>query len=91
LLPGLDLQHWSLLMNQSELYGSQWLLSYEARVRGWLGSVGGGNHVTLDPAFAFLEREGVRFYRQVRPPTLQMVEEFPTWREDYGDEVAVEF
>lgn len=84
LLPGLDLDHWSSLMTQTELYGSHWLLSYEARVRDWLGSDGGGNHVAADPAFGFLERQRVRFYRRVRPPTTQTIGQIPNWRPEYG-------
>jgi hypothetical protein len=85
LLPGLDLSHWSSLMTPNELYGPHWLLSYEARMRNWLGTLGGGDHVTADPAFNFLQQHNVRFYRRVHPPTHRTAELIPNWRPDYGD------
>ncbi len=84
-LPGLDRDHWSSLMTSLELYGPHWLLSYEARVRNWLGTVGGGDHVTADPPFNFLRTQGVRFYRRVRPPTNQTAALIPNWRPEYAD------
>jgi hypothetical protein len=49
-------------MNGKDLRGEEWLLSYEANVQGWLGTVGGGDHVTADPEFGYLKASGVRFY-----------------------------
>lgn len=62
---------WSSLMHESELYDSQWLLAYEASVKGWLPSHGGVDHVAQDDCFAFLRQEGVSFYRI--EPTLSAI------------------
>lgn len=88
LLPGFDLDYWSSLMTQSELYGANWLLSYEARVRNWLGTAGGGDHVAADASFNFLKQHNVRFYRRVRRPTRRIVELIPNWRPEYGVEAV---
>jgi hypothetical protein len=58
----LDLTTWAALMTPDELWRENWLLSYEANVRGWLPSVGGQDHVAQDPCFAFLKNEGVGFF-----------------------------
>lgn len=60
--PNLDLTRWASRMNGKDLRGEEWLLSYEANVQGWLGTVGGGDHVTADPEFGYLKASGVRFY-----------------------------
>jgi len=62
LAPHLDMARWALRMNAQDLRGEEWLLSYEANVQGWLGTVGGGHHVTADPEFGYLKANGVRFY-----------------------------
>jgi hypothetical protein len=55
-------------MTKDGLYDEQWLLAYEANVKGWLPSVGGGDHVNADPGFSFLKNAGVEFYiRTVNP------------------------
>lgn len=55
---------WDSLMTSAELQNSQWLLAYEANLKGWLPSVGGGDHVAATPAFKWLKDEGVYFYNQ---------------------------
>ena len=52
-------------MTTGDLYEDQWLLSYEANVKGWLPSLGGGNHVSVDPRFGYLRALGVEFYAPV--------------------------
>lgn len=52
----------SSFMTTDDLYAKQWLLSYEANVKGWLPSVGTADHVRADPAFASLKTAGVSFY-----------------------------
>lgn len=86
LITGLDTTYWSTLMTSAELNGAHWLLAYEARVRGWLPSLDGGDHVAATPGFAFLASHGVRFYRQVRAPTRRQIHRIPNWRPAYGDE-----
>jgi hypothetical protein len=59
---GLDTTNWETYLTTDELYGEQWLLSYEANKKGWLPSKNGGDHVTADPNFAFLKSNNVAFY-----------------------------
>jgi hypothetical protein len=49
-------------MTTNDLFGKQWLLAYEANVKGWLPSVGAADHVNQDPAFSALKAAGVSFY-----------------------------
>lgn len=58
----LDVSNWASHMDQAGLREEQWLLSYEANVKQWLPSLGGGDHVSADPSFGFLKRRGVEFY-----------------------------
>ena len=57
-----DLLLWENYMTTDQLDDDQWLLSYEANVKGWLPSVGRGDHVARHPAFGFLKTNGVFFY-----------------------------
>jgi hypothetical protein len=59
---------WPSHMTTMDLNGDQWLLAYEANVKGWLPSVGGSDHVSSDPNFDFLKSAGVEFYTSVSPP-----------------------
>jgi hypothetical protein len=61
----LDRTRWESRMTQPELLEEQWLLSYEANVKGWLASSGGGDHVTSDARFGFMKALGVEFYTHV--------------------------
>lgn len=58
----LSKSNWSSFMKQSELYENQWLLCYEANVKKWLPSVGGGDHVAGDQNFNYLKNCNVEFY-----------------------------
>ncbi|MGD1155926.1 MAG: RNA-directed DNA polymerase [Terriglobia bacterium] len=58
----LDKGLWASHMTQEALYDEHWLLAYEANVKGWLPTVGGGDHVTADVNFSFLKKENVHFY-----------------------------
>ena len=60
--PTTSFTKWESVMTRDELYGEQWLLCYEANVKGWLPSLGGGDHVATDPNFGFLKANGVSFY-----------------------------
>jgi hypothetical protein len=60
--PNLNMSRWEPRMNLKDLRGEEWLLSYEANVQGWIGTVGGGDHVAADPEFGLLKANGVRFY-----------------------------
>jgi hypothetical protein len=61
----LDRSRWAAHMTQGDLYDDQWLLAYEANVKGWLPSVGGGDHVANDLRFGYLKSLGVEFYSHV--------------------------
>lgn len=58
----LDKTLWGSYMTQDALYDEHWLLAYEANVKGWLPSAGGGDHVAADANFNFLKTNGVCFY-----------------------------
>jgi Reverse transcriptase (RNA-dependent DNA polymerase) len=58
----LDKTLWSPHMTREGLYDEHWLLAYEASVKGWLPTTGGGDHVVADPNFGFLKANGVSFY-----------------------------
>ena len=58
----LDKGLWASHMTEEALYDEHWLLAYEANVKGWLPSVGGGDHVTADVNFGFLKKTNVHFY-----------------------------
>lgn len=49
-------------MTKADLYGDQWLLSYEANVKNWLPSCGTTDHVGADKCFGFLKSASVAFY-----------------------------
>ncbi|HEY9822513.1 MAG TPA: hypothetical protein V6D35_17340, partial [Candidatus Sericytochromatia bacterium] len=49
---GLDLNRWESLMTTDELYSTNWLLAYEAKIKDWLPSQGKNDHIDED---AFLE------------------------------------
>ncbi|MEP7353214.1 MAG: RNA-directed DNA polymerase [Acidobacteriota bacterium] len=66
LADNLDPKLWASLMTSDELDGEAWLLSYEARVRGWLPSVGVSDHVSAHPMFSYLANRNVRFYTRMR-------------------------
>ena len=71
----LDKTMWLSHMTQESLYDENWLLSYEANIKGWLPSSQQGDHVRADPNFAFLKSNGVYFYDQglgAVPPTAQV-------------------
>jgi hypothetical protein len=59
---GLNVDLWSTYMTGDDLYDEHWLLAYEANVKGWLPSVGGGDHVMADRNFSFLKSANVSFY-----------------------------
>jgi len=59
---------WEDYLTTQELYGEQWLLSYEGRLKGWRTSKGGGDHIADDPNFAWMRTNGVSFYEQVSHP-----------------------
>ena len=57
-----NLTLWSSMMNSQALYEENWLLAYEANVKGWLPSIGSQDHVADDQLFDFLKQNSVRIY-----------------------------
>lgn len=55
----LDVSKWQGWMTKDALTGPQWLLAYEAGVKGWLGR---GDHLNKDPRYRDLRDRGVSFY-----------------------------
>jgi hypothetical protein len=55
------------------LFGEQWLLSYEAAVKGWLRAPNGVDHIAQVDAFAWLRDMDVEFYnvQNITTPTSQ--------------------
>jgi len=60
--PSVDFAHFQSYMTTDEMHGDQWLLAYEANVKGWLPSPDSKDHVSQDKCFAFLKKKGVYFY-----------------------------
>lgn len=58
----LDVSHWESLMTTEELWGPNWLLAYEAKIKNWLPSVGSANHLDKDPCFKFMKDKKISFY-----------------------------
>jgi len=53
---------WQSLMTAGELKTSNWLLAYEALIKGWLPSATGVDYLSTDDAFKYLKAENVHFY-----------------------------
>jgi Reverse transcriptase (RNA-dependent DNA polymerase) len=62
LADGLDPSMWLMHMQPDHLYSENWLLAYEAYVRGWLPSADGMDYVATDAFFGVLARNNIRFY-----------------------------
>lgn len=59
---GLDVSQWATSMTTDQLRGENWLLAYEASIKGWLPSASGADHIQPDPFFNALRTAGVHFY-----------------------------
>jgi hypothetical protein len=61
-------------MRGSSLSGPEWLVAYEADVKGWLPSAEKPNHVDSSPGFSELKRAGISFYdEKVNYPTRSLL------------------
>lgn len=69
----LDMSHWKSLMTTGSLRDSNWLLAYEADLKGWLPSSFYPSHVDGDRWFRVLKQKGISFYDPKR--------ELPTFRD----------
>lgn len=87
---GLDISKWKTLMKSSELYTDNWLLAYEANVKGWLPSLSGRDFVSSDPFFGVLKANSVEFYKGVDlliPPPQNNIENLIVIPEYNDDEI----
>lgn len=66
-----DLELWVQYLSADELYGSQWLLSYEGQAR-WSK---GKKDFDTDAAFSYLREKGVSFYEPVGANALENLTE----------------
>ena len=55
---------WDVFMKSEGLTGEMWLLSYEAKVKGWLESKGAKDHIKSNQVFEFLRNQKVQFYNE---------------------------
>ncbi len=62
LADGLDTSAWKKFMTAQSLYDENWLLAYEALMKGWLPSLDGSDDVGSDEFFGTLRTNGVEFY-----------------------------
>lgn len=89
--PSYDFKYWSSLMNESELVGPNWLLAYEAALKGWLPPVGGTDYLRTAKGFSYLKSNNVHFYNVGRTfsykPHKKKYWFFDTKISDYEDQV----
>lgn len=57
-----DVSSLEALMHDKELIEGQWLLAYEANVKGWLPNTGGKDFVAAHKQFGLMKAAGVSFY-----------------------------
>ncbi len=60
--PSFTFTKWKALMKKEELTGPNWLLAYEAIVKGWLPPVGGKDYLSSADGFSYLKQNNVSFY-----------------------------
>ncbi len=77
-----DVSSLEALMHEKELNEGQWLLAYEANVKGWLPSKGGKDFVTAHKHFEPMKAAGVSFYDEYA--TLPIIVK-PVASQTYGD------
>ncbi|HRH37156.1 MAG TPA: RNA-directed DNA polymerase [Flavobacteriales bacterium] len=58
----LDVGLWESFLSTDELDGPNWLLSYEAEIKGWLSGSGTTSHIDAHPFFNALKTNNVQFY-----------------------------
>lgn len=59
---GLDKSNWIDVMSDGQLYDDNWLLCYEANVKGWLHSRKGKDYIAKDKFFSYLRGYNIQFY-----------------------------
>lgn len=53
---------WQSLMTAGELKTSNWILAYEAMIKGWLPSANGVDYLSTDEGFKYFQAKNVHFY-----------------------------
>jgi Reverse transcriptase (RNA-dependent DNA polymerase) len=82
----LDTDLWQSYLTVDKLYGEQWLLCYEASVKGWLKSTKGTDYVGADANFKWLRDLDVQFYDIDKASSLGAPASKPTgWLLDLAD------
>jgi len=71
LLPSLDVEMWRALHIKESLYDENWLLAYEANVKGWLSPKTGGDFVGVNVTFKHLKNNNVQFYDETAYTTFK--------------------
>jgi len=67
-----DVSSLEALMHEGELVEDQWLLVYEANVKGWLPNLGGKDFVATSKYFGPMKAAGVSFYDTVVTPSIMV-------------------
>ncbi|TYQ16950.1 UNVERIFIED_CONTAM: reverse transcriptase (RNA-dependent DNA polymerase) [Acetivibrio alkalicellulosi] len=63
-----DISIWQSLMNPDSLYNEDWLLAYEASVKGWINTT--SDYIKDDPFFSVLRANNVNFYNDKAGTTI---------------------
>ena len=89
----INLTDWKHYLRAEELYGSQWLLSYEAGRREWMGH---HSYINSDECFGFLNENKVTFYTGIGVDPLKILEkklesmspfEYKNYEPEFWDEI----
>lgn len=70
---------WSNMISPSSLLDSNWLLAYEAHVKGWMHN----RHLASDADFAAMRNAGVEFYRELSDPSESEIDLSPPGGGEY--------
>jgi hypothetical protein len=62
LADALNTSAWVKYMHADHLYSENWMLTYEAAVKGWLDPLNGDDYIGNDSFFSILRNNGVQFY-----------------------------
>ncbi|HOE46139.1 MAG TPA: RNA-directed DNA polymerase [Methanothrix soehngenii] len=72
---GLDKSNWIDVMSDGQLYDDNWLLCYEANVKGWLHSRKGKDYIAKDKFFSYLRGYNIQFYDVNKKSTIYELKE----------------
>jgi len=68
---GVNVSNWTDKMKQESLKNENWLLAYEANIKGWLPNKSGKDFVASHPEFSQLKAKRVSFYTTVQVDQFQ--------------------